>query len=276
MTDSKFSSDDSLIPPPLYKYLSLAPDQTPHWTDRLSSLLNGEAYFPSPVDFNDPFDCLPHFGVPETKEEIEANFSGLVSQMQRSMTGMTPEEVELRMSRWLKDTDVPNILETVRASTRKSAEEMGVFCLSEQLSDILMWSHYAWNHKGIAVLFDLDRQPRSGLMPLFKVHYQKDRPKVHNLLRGLGDEQITNALQTKADFWAYEREWRAFKPRGARTIVYFDPAVIRAIALGVNCTPTDRNQVLELIEGRDINLGQMLTREDTFDLKINPIIGSCA
>jgi hypothetical protein len=86
-------------------------------------------------------------------------------------------------------------------------DNLGVLCLSEEWDNILMWSHYAINHKGFVVGFNTEH-------PFFKdcefelksIDYSNKRPS--SLVR---DNYIKNLIYTKADVWTYEKEWRICK-----------------------------------------------------------------
>lgn len=104
------------------------------------------------------------------------------------------------------------------ASKRYSA----IACFSENVENILMWSHYANSHKGFALEYDFRpilEQPIKNV-GLFPVVYSEERFDISDyiawaFLRIIGvpakmpdiSASIKNALW-KSDVWAYEKEWR--------------------------------------------------------------------
>lgn len=124
----------------------------------------------------------------------------------------------------------------VRRLKQKFDEEFnrhfGVLCLSELWDSILMWGHYAYSHEGFVVGFDTKhpffnqrRSPSDELGFLRQVRYQTSRPIVSLMSSG-----ALEWFETKADVWAYEREWRMFlvlsraaevKPIGATLLHLF-------------------------------------------------------
>ncbi len=107
-----------------------------------------------------------------------------------------------------------------------------------------MWSHYADRHTGIALGFRAG--PGSPFLVAQRVAYSIERPTLATFLRKGKDEAIRKALTTKADFWAYEAEWRLFnlpsmKP-GFRTLA---DDVLTEIILG----PATRAEDAELVKG---------------------------
>lgn len=74
---------------------------------------------------------------------------------------------------------------------------MGVFCVAECLDSVLMWSHYASNHQGIALRFEFD--PDLKTVPIFwRVKYQDQRPILRHTDFNLQSPAIPAALVTKA------------------------------------------------------------------------------
>jgi len=87
---------------------------------------------------------------------------------------------------------------------------IGVLCLmdlagiEEPSNEILVWSHYAASHKGVALGFRVRRSSHANLFGLAdRVEYDV-KPDI-----GLGDDEAyRKAILTKAPCWRYEREWR--------------------------------------------------------------------
>jgi len=77
-----------------------------------------------------------------------------------------------------------------------------IYCLTPFPDSTLMWSHYAANHSGICLEFDVDN-------PLFRnarpVRYRSTYPEwaLHDI-----EENILELVLTKSMDWAYEREFR--------------------------------------------------------------------
>ena len=91
----------------------------------------------------------------------------------------------------------------------------GIVSFAETRDNLLMWSHYANNHRGLVVTFDTshdffkkdDRKSRE----LGRVHYRKDRLKSLPLMRLEYGSVITDSTRIyfeKSDEWIYEKEHR--------------------------------------------------------------------
>lgn len=94
----------------------------------------------------------------------------------------------------------------------KSLKNLRVCCLSDinRLGDKLplMWSHYADNHKGIAIKYRITTDMLKchndeGLFRLCKIAYREHKEMSNNI-------SIDNALLAKGACWEYEAEHRLF------------------------------------------------------------------
>jgi len=110
-------------------------------------------------------------------------------------------------------------------------------------------------------------------MPMFKVHYQPDRPVLGEFFDGLVPTVVADAMAIKADFWRYEQEWRSIRPGAAGTVVRFNPAVVTGVVFGANCPRADREWVAQAVAGRSITLFEVRPGRMTFDLDIVPVVG---
>lgn len=119
--------------------------------------------------------------------------------------------------------------------------EFGVLCFSSNWAEPVMWSHYASNHRGICLGFDVPRNL------LNKVEYAQDRFTVDEPLGSdprAWPEPIIERLRTfKSKGWEYEREWRQFIPlvsatkEGSLYFVPFCPDLkLAEVILGAECT----------------------------------------
>ncbi|WP_305405797.1 DUF2971 domain-containing protein [Photobacterium leiognathi] len=96
----------------------------------------------------------------------------------------------------------------------------GIISLSETPDNLLMWSHYADNHKGAVIEFTIDENypfdlfnvchiPMSSDAILRKVNYRKNRKSpLNNSLEDLRNHYYL----TKSDEWIYEKEYRYIFP----------------------------------------------------------------
>lgn len=220
-------------PPPhhLYKFHAVQGERM-EWLRQL--IQEGKFYFSRPADFNDPFDTLPILTIPRTRVAKERWLASIA----RQNADLIPNQSATTVAREMIRT-APEILQTLfQNAANKSAQEIGVLCLTARPDQVLMWSHYAASHTGVCLRLVAQRGHPPGSIA-WRVRYQGQRPKLEGV-QYRDSQRLLDALVTKADFWAYEEEWRAMAPNlqfGAHT---FDPAVIDGIIFGAKVTPENR------------------------------------
>ncbi|MCA6129139.1 DUF2971 domain-containing protein [Thalassolituus oleivorans] len=97
---------------------------------------------------------------------------------------------------------------------KRAFNKMGIVSFSETNDNLLMWSHYADNHRGIVVTFntshDFFKKDGSKSRQLGRVQYRKDRMKAVPLAlkNGFHMSDSTRIYFEKSDEWIYEKEHR--------------------------------------------------------------------
>jgi len=177
------------IPATLYKYYEVK--------EFLPKILSGEALkFSCTMDFNDPFESRSCFQIDNSKEgqrcireKINQRFTNPSQKINKA------QQIKRRFSD-PQSFDVDAIIRRV-----------GVCCFSDVNDSILMWSHYADEHKGICIGFDAKK---SLFRFAWQVKYQAEFPIVR---RPTDSDEILldKTLLTKADCWSYEKEWRIIR-----------------------------------------------------------------
>jgi hypothetical protein len=132
--------------------------------------------------------------------------------------------------KFVKNTVVdiePTIVNMLPGILQKTANSLlGALSLSEFCNHELMWSHYAEEHKGYVIGFDITHpffdQRKSSvdeLRHLRKIDYRDSPPEI-NLMTTSGAELFF----VKSSKWKYEAEWRILLPLSdSAEIVYKNP-----------------------------------------------------
>lgn len=111
--------------------------------------------------------------------------------------------------------------------------KIGIVSLSETSRNLLMWAHYADEHRGICIGFDsevlselelgnIHLERYHSLSPV-KVNYDNLRVDIKELLKDqdfIYENSILKMLTTKSDEWIYEKEHRCIVPIGWSDIAY--------------------------------------------------------
>jgi hypothetical protein len=117
---------------------------------------------------------------------------------------------------------------------------LGVICMGKHWKSPVMWAHYADNHKGVCLGFDIeDCWPK-------QMKYEPERMeqliKIGESTGGLTEESLELVLTTKYEHWAYEEEWRLLlklsdkDPINGEYYLEIGPKLIlREIIVGARC-----------------------------------------
>ena len=170
-----------------------------------------------------------------------------------------------------------NLMETSINTIQKVKELLRVACFSEINDSILMWSHYAQNHKGFCIEYDLsDWDCKDHLKP---VQYVDERHYIRsnfadNLPPNAGREIMDAALFKSAE-WSYEKEWRLVmtaveivKPKFKDTIpALFLKDFVTAIYIGTKAEEKYCTQICEHYRKTNVKVYRMQMQTDCYKLR---------
>jgi len=135
-----------------------------HWQpfkeERLARTLSqNQIYCSRPNDFNDPWDCKPHFNTEILADpaENERHASWAVEMWSKHYPGAPDEVKQQKRAMLLADRNLAAMCLT--EISEGMAEDINakyrVYCLGPNVQNLLMWAHYADNHRGVCLEFDL-------------------------------------------------------------------------------------------------------------------------
>lgn len=145
----------------------------------------------------------------------------------------------------------------VKEQIQKTLSSMGVVSYSESYDDILLWSHYAFNHQGMCLVFEIEN-PK--YLHLFKVKYRKT-------IFNLGFKKNSKnqpVLYTKSKVWAYEREHRQIFMYNEKHFDY--PGKLKEIIFGCQSSIKDISTVVKICNEANMTFSKMFIQRDTFNL----------
>lgn len=134
---------------------------------------------------------------------------------------------------------------------------MGVVSYSESYDNILLWSHYAFNHQGMCLVFEIESPEH---IHLFKVKYKKN---IFNL--GFkNNSKNYPVLYTKSKEWSYEKEHRQIFMHSEKYFNY--PGELKEIIFGCQSSISDISTVIKICNSDKITFSKMFVQQDTFNL----------
>lgn len=232
------------VPDVLFKYYSLSNDEELN-KKKFQTLSEGKLFMSEIKDFNDPFDGKSFFYNPESLEDIH--------------------RLRVHKGRLIDDFTV-----FVR----------GTCFTANGVQSMPMWAHYASNHKGFCVCYDVKEnlELRNSIFP---IQYTDERLDVSSLIRKhaesickMIDENVRQGdkimqyddltiiymalllYNVKHISWSYENEFRYFVPANASGIPYAK-AIPKAIYIGMKCEEKHKKALEDISDYWDIPLYQM-------------------
>lgn len=281
--EDAFALKHKHIPNRIFKYRSV---------DEYSknNLKNGTVWLAHPSSFNDPYDC--HIFVDLDKagskslppdfrnifpESIYAQLEAKVAKGERPLKAAR-EILSLVMSenqisafdKLIFDCDKQfgKDLEMLKDSYRACS-------FSARLDSMLMWSHYADQHKGFCIEYMVSDLPPTDFRNrfMYPVNYQDkvfDASTILNTGAHYNNLRPTQIALVKAKDWEYEEEWRLvidhgiYKDNGAA----FGMPNPKAVYLGSLIKEQDASDIKEICANKEIPVFSM--EHDRHRFKMTP------
>ncbi|MCA6969225.1 DUF2971 domain-containing protein [Pectobacterium carotovorum] len=178
----------------LFHYQPLSSEQHKTWLTE--TLLENKIYCSNPADFNDPWDMKPLVKQITNERDRSEFITYLRNGITEEKTARFVEE-NLNNHVWIDEF----ARDLVLGHWRTLETIFRVYCLTSKPDNLLMWSHYANNHRGICLEFDTKNAVFGSA---WKVEYHDEYPYT------LWDDNydVMRTALTKAKCWAYEGEYR--------------------------------------------------------------------
>lgn len=205
---------------------------------------NSSLYFSPIENFNDPFDCKLSYKQNYTNQEIQ-NY--IVSLKERKSD--TPHRIKDLKKSFGKKHD---FIKSQNSMKEQIIASMGVLSLSSNYDNILMWSHYSKNHKGL--VFEFTPRTPQGIgdcfFPLLEVKYSESYEELSYVNDIILEAQ--KLMLTKYKDWAYEEEYRCISLdyQGEKPF-YKDE--LTSIIFGAKATIGNINKIKKLCHEHDFH-----------------------
>lgn len=243
-------------------------------TRNLVSLQKNKIYFANPDTFNDPFDCsIRPFYEKESLKDYIADFKPAVKATKDYDDKNAIEYITKRYNENVAELKIEMLGLFIKVVLR----QFGVFSLSENNDDLLMWAHYADSHKGYCIEFD--RTKDHCFREVKKVNYPNDNkyphiqwPKDSNEMMGIAEKIIL----TKAKHWFYEKEWRVINRPNNLTDNYighersYAPESLRSIIFGAKMENKYRDLIKSVTSDLSVEYKESVISGTEFKVIIQP------
>jgi len=298
----------------LYKYTT--------YENALKILLEQKFRYTQPYSFNDPFELYPSVEEYFNNEQFEEILDSILQpnileeklnetihsaydKLNEFQKAIIPYQQyssiqKVRIEQEIEKSNLP-LKELIKAKVEKYDMKkmmnieyhkllnslIGIFSLSKNKSNILMWSHYTNSHTGVIIKIIANQ---SYFEYLDKVDYSADRPKIKFSKRDYTTEESLEVYKkvffTKSLGWLYESEYRDMKPlikgyhsekvdKNGFLIILFDfpLEIIEGIIFGVRVNDNKITEFISQIENKYSNLNYEFAflNPDKFELDIHQI-----
>lgn len=243
----------------LYKYYR---DNSLNW----DAVRNNKMWYSAPNNFNDVFDC-------DIFVDEKSLFNSIL-QMVPDKRGVRPGSP---MWRQLKQTLNQEIV-SLKSTFHEMKSTTGISFLSETCDSLLMWAHYANNHRGICVEYELlEINKQLGFSPV-PIVYSDERSAFQNLNPDTLDYDVTEvfikSLTSKSPEWNYEKEWRIIQDNTAcgskwdsvNKGALLNMIIPSSIILGCMVNQDYEKSIYEYCKNNKINLFKMEKDKDFYRL----------
>lgn len=253
----------------------------------------------SPIKFNDPFDHQTGFVLnfsPEAFSQLltssmervifsdvdplitpTTQFSALTLKLRNIRHKIPRSEIvrDFHKSSTESAAILNDSIGQLNATVQDQLCHSRVFCVSEKFDNVVMWSHYADQHKGVVFKLRCIDELDNTLLAARKVHYTDaflPFPDADAYARHLIGERpldfaslIWNIAYTKHLDWSYEEEWRVHRPLlheppdDGYSVYPENPHVFEAIYLGCRIETEEVKSIVDLVRrslpGTDVFVG---------------------
>jgi len=254
------------VPAILYKYRCFGNE----YHER--TLFERKVYIPSAKEFNDPYDSKIPFRY-RNEDLTEANiYEKCLALVKTFNPGLVDKEYqekayEMHRNNLLKD---PHHLQDFDNQTfERLCKDYGIYCVTSDPENLLMWSYYADSHKGFCIGYNSHCLTKCGLFGMGgQVLYRNEFPKLPLFLKN-DDHPMLDILFTKWSKWEHENEYRLIHRYRKGKIFKLPDEAICEVVLG--CQMSDKFKFVQMEKIRKalphVKIYQIEQAKDTFGLK---------
>ncbi len=213
-------------------------------------LKEGTIKFTKPSEFNDPFDCDPEHDT-ENLEEFLKSQPDLVEKVLKYRNTNSQENLkEFEAMKCRLKAAIEN-----GHFGQEASDAVGICSLTRDPLNLLMWAHYACNHTGFVVEFDIPLESfnlPSDDVTYFEwlipqpVTYQKKKP----IISFSDDIDVKMAKQflIKGVDWKYEQEERVIDFVRKDGIHKYDrDTILKSVIAGMRIKPEHYDELKKIV-----------------------------
>ena len=149
--------------------------------------------------------------------------------------------------------------------------KLGICCFTEVKDNILMWAHYAKQHTGYCLEFNVNNDFFKLLSRSQKVNYEFVLPEFNIVKQDSYIEgKLDELLLTKAIDWQYENEWRIVDNKKGKGIQNFPEDALVGVIFGCRTSEENKEKIVQWCKKRKFppSLYEAKAKEKEYGLDI--------
>jgi len=202
-----------------------------------------------------------------------SNFKKLNDPFETVIDSNYLEKCILKLGRLFINIDSKKDIDFVNNNTREVLSfdrNNGIFSLSRTKLDELLWVHYANDHKGFCIEYDLDLLLTSDtIKDCFIVSYSAKPKKINFLDIFRKRRMMKKNGGNKSLNWKYEKEIRIVTESYGHN--YYRPSAVKSIYFGISMKKDDKESIVKSLKGKNINYYQIYPISGTYKLEYKKI-----
>jgi hypothetical protein len=242
----------------LYKYRSCR-------KEHFSILKKKRFYFSDPSHFNDPYDCQI-----DIKEAVQQAIEHAETNKKIS--------IKDKIRKLIKLNDFFQKIE-------KDVKSCGVLSFAKRNENVLMWSHYADQHKGYCLGFNLSERfteynSEHFIIGKSDIKYFEDNPFIEFFLEFSETNEsipwddfwiplLALGMASKSEPWDYEEEVRVLRIKPG--VVQFEPNELVEIVFGLRICKRDEKKLRTILrsdEWKHVKYKRVIRKNRGFKLEV--------
>ena len=225
-----------------YRYISLDSTENKSINKLRDIIVESTLWLSSRDAFNDPFDTKAKVTIQGPPDKLRNKIKKLLKTHKPELGGVQRnQEIDRKMA------NQSELLKNINNSAEKSFMNIGACCFTTNPRNLLMWSHYANQHKGIVLQFEVAKDT-SAFLKTLPVNYVKDYPIINWVNET--DKEIRKGFLNKFEDWAYESEWRIVHVVGANSYIDFKPEALTGVVFGCKSDNNIKGVINQLLTER--------------------------
>lgn len=243
--------------------------------EHIQAALNNELWFATSDTFNDPFDS-------NTKAPIIWFTDKSFTQSANNQDEYDPIIIETLKAERRAQLKKPNNelsleLKSYKDKISKLLSDSYIFCLSTDIKNHIIWSHYANYHKGFCIKYKAENLINDIELSDHNIITYTNNPLDHLSIiqEGSRKNPLNKIFFQKSLDWEYEGEYRLIHKYlkegdlGKAVPVNHSDNAIDTIIFGMEARDEDRLFLMKILSGKDIKFRQMINNGFSYDLELS-------